>query len=51
MHEHSNTTDKYYNQISVERMKAELEKFEIPEIKNDNAPTKSLTSSLILLAS
>lgn len=50
-HEHSNTTDKYYNQISIERMKAELEKFEIPEIKDDDPPSKSLSPSLILLAS
>jgi hypothetical protein len=34
-HEHSNTTDKYHNQISIERMKVELEKFEIPKPKND----------------
>jgi integrase len=50
-HEHSNTTDKYYNQISIERMKAELEKFEIPEIKDDRNPSKALSSSLIFLAS
>jgi hypothetical protein len=34
-HEHSNTTDKSYNQISIERMKVELEKFEIPKSKDD----------------
>ena len=50
-HEHRNTTDKYYNQISIERMKAELEKFEIPEIIDDNTPPNTLSSSLIFLAS
>jgi integrase len=39
-HEHSNTTDKYYNQISIERMKVELEKFSIPEIKVDQTHSK-----------
>ena len=50
-HEHSNTTDKYYNQISIERMKAELEKFETPEIKNVDTPSASHTSLIKLLAS
>ncbi len=40
-HEHSNTTDKYYNQISIERMKVELEKFTVPEIKDDQTPSES----------
>jgi len=31
-HEHTNTTDKYYNHISLERMKDELEKFRMPEV-------------------
>jgi hypothetical protein len=51
VHEHSNTTDKYNNQISIERMNAELEKFEIPEIINDDTPSASHTSPLKLLAS
>jgi hypothetical protein len=31
--EQGNTTDKYYNQISVDRMKEELKKFVRPIIK------------------
>ena len=50
-HEHRNTTDIYYNQISIERMKAELEKFEIPEVNDTNTPPNTLSSSLIFLAS
>lgn len=44
-HEHSNTTDKYYNQ----RMKAELEKFHIPENKIDKpSPTLSAYPTLMV---
>ncbi len=50
-HEHSNTTDKYYNQISIERMKVELERFEMPKIKDDRTPSKSPLSIVALLAS
>jgi hypothetical protein len=50
-HERYNTTDKYYNQISIERMKVELEKFMVPEIKDDQAPSKSPLSIVSLLAS
>jgi integrase len=32
-HEHTNTTDRYYNQVSIERMKEELEKFRMPEVE------------------
>jgi len=32
-HEHGNTTDKFYNQISIGSMKAELEKFKRPIVK------------------
>jgi integrase len=31
-HEHSNTTDKYYNKISIETMKLELKKYMIPKV-------------------
>ena len=34
-HEHQNTTDRYYNQISIERMKEELKKFMIPKINGE----------------
>ena len=50
-HEHSNTTDKYYNQISIESMKVELEKFEMPKIKDDRTPSKSPLSIVALLTS
>jgi integrase len=50
-HEHSNTTDKYYNQISIERMRIELEKFEVPKIKDDQTPSKSPLSIVGSLAS
>ena len=32
-HEHTNTTDRYYNNISVERMKEDLKKFIRPEVE------------------
>jgi integrase len=32
-HEHTNTTDKYYNHISLERMKEELSKFKRPVVE------------------
>ena len=32
-HEQGNTTDKYYNQISIDRMKEELQKFVRPIVK------------------
>ena len=32
-HEHTNTTDRYYNNISLERMKEELNKFRMPEVE------------------
>lgn len=32
-HEHRNTTDRFYNQISTSKMKVELEKFRIPSFK------------------
>ena len=32
-HEHTNTTDKYYNHISLERMKEELNKFQMPGVE------------------
>lgn len=35
-HEHSNTTDKYYNKISMSRMREELIKFRIPVVENNN---------------
>lgn len=35
-HEHGNTTDKYYNKISMNRMREELKKFQRP-IVEDNA--------------
>jgi hypothetical protein len=50
-HKHSNTIDKYYNQISIERIRVELEKFSIPKIKVDQAPSKSPLSIVSLLAS
>lgn len=31
-HEPVNTTDRYYNKISIEKMRAELDKFKIPII-------------------
>lgn len=34
-HEARNTTDRYYNKISVEKMKNELDKFQIPGEKTD----------------
>ena len=30
-HEHLNTTDRYYNSISISKMKIELTKFELPK--------------------
>ena len=32
-HEQGNTTDKYYNQIGIDRMKEELKKFIRPIVK------------------
>jgi len=32
-HEHRNTTDRFYNQISINKMKIELEKFRIPAVR------------------
>ena len=32
-HEHNNTTDRYYNQVSLARMKTELTKFMRPTIE------------------
>ena len=32
-HEHNNTTDRYYNQVSLERMKSELTKFIRPTVE------------------
>ncbi|PIP56521.1 hypothetical protein COX05_02655 [candidate division WWE3 bacterium CG22_combo_CG10-13_8_21_14_all_39_12] len=32
-HEHNNTTDRYYNQISISVMKKELKKFKRPRLK------------------
>ena len=32
-HEHRNTTDRYYNQISINKMREELKKFRLPTIK------------------
>lgn len=32
-HEHTNTADRYYNNISLERMKEELNKFRMPEVE------------------
>ena len=32
-HEHLNTTDRYYNQISINKMREELKKFRLPTIK------------------
>ena len=40
-HEHRNTTDRYYNQISTRKMKVELAKFSIPTIKKRVKRTKS----------
>ncbi len=31
-HEHGNTADKYYNQITVNKMKEELKKFKRPDL-------------------
>ena len=39
-HEHGNTTDRYYNQISIGKMKSELIKFKHPLPKKKN-PTKN----------
>lgn len=35
-HEHGNTTDKYYNKISMNRMREELIKFRRPAVENNN---------------
>ncbi len=35
-HEHGNTTDKYYNKISMNRMREELSKFHRPAVENHN---------------
>ena len=48
-HEHSKTTDKYYNQISIEKIKVELDKFEFPKPKDDltsKSPHPKIISSL-----
>lgn len=34
-HEHTNTTDRYYNSVTMDRMKEELEKFRKPVIENN----------------
>ena len=36
-HEHRNTTDRYYNQISTSKMKVELAKFRIPTFKKNRS--------------
>ena len=35
-HEHGSTTDKYYNKISMNRMREELIKFQRPLIENNS---------------
>jgi integrase len=35
-HEQGNTTDKYYNKISMNRMREELIKFRRPVVENNN---------------
>ncbi|MFO7523957.1 MAG: site-specific integrase [Ignavibacteriaceae bacterium] len=39
-HEHQNTTDRYYNKVSIEKMKLELEKFKIPLVKKKEIVAK-----------
>ncbi len=43
-HEHRNTTDRYYNYISFEKMKSELEKFKIPEVGEHKTSLKKFIS-------
>ena len=45
-HEYSKNTDKYYNQISIEKIKVELDKFEFPKPK-DNLTSKSRQPKII----
>lgn len=35
-HEHGNTTDNYYNKISMNRMREELMKFRRPVVENND---------------
>ena len=48
-HAYSKNTDQYYNQISIEKIKVELDKFEFPKPKDDltsKSPHPKIFSSL-----
>lgn len=46
-HEHTNTTDRYYNYISIEKVRKELDKYQRPALQKTKTPLLKLLSSFL----